>query len=203
VSDRVTLHFSADGRVMGSIYTASDRYISIAATASAVTNFASYNLYRNGAVIKSGTINSNSWNFATMDTVPASGEYYYFVRLLQTDFDRTWSSPIWATVQAATGVPEGFAGLSKVELLANHPNPFHPITTIDFTLPAKTSVDLSIYDATGRRVRTLARGERIAGPHSAVWDGTDENGRDVAAGVYLARLETPAAVRTQKMVLLK
>ncbi len=202
-TDRVTLSFNADGQVMGSRYTANDPYISIAATATAGTNFSTYYLYRNGAIRKSGTLNSTSWNFSFTDTVPGDGEYYYFVRLLQADFDRTWSSPIWVTVSGVTGIAGGVGASGKVELFANHPNPFNPITTIEYAIPSKATVDLAVYDATGRRVKTLARGERIAGRHTAVWDGTDDRGNEVASGVYLSRLETPAAVLSRKMVLLK
>jgi hypothetical protein len=202
-TDRVTLGFSADGRVMGSTYTANDPYIAITASATSGTNLSSYNLYRNGALRKTGTINATSWNFSFTDTVPGDGNYYYFIRLLQTDFDRTWSSPIWVTVSGVTGIAGGLGARGQVELLANHPNPFNPITSIEYSLPSKMTVDLAVFDATGRRVKTLARGERVAGPHTAVWDGTDDHGNDVASGVYLSRLETSAAVLSRKMVLLK
>jgi hypothetical protein len=202
-SDRVTLGFTADGRVMGSIYTSGDPWISITATASAVNNFSTYNLYRNGTVIKTGSINANSWNFAYTDTVSGDGEYYYHVRLQQTDFDKTWSSPIWVTVAGVTGVGEVSELPRHVELSPCVPNPFNPSTRIEYALPSKMSVSLAIFDTSGRRVKTLVAGERSAGRHTAVWDGTDQSGRDVAAGVYMSRLETAASIVSRKMVLLK
>jgi hypothetical protein len=204
VTDRVTLNFSADGRIMGSIYQSSDSRIDISATASSVTsNLSTYNLYRNGVIIKTGSIGSTSWNFAYTDTVPSSGEYYYHIRLQQTDLDKTWSSPIWVVVDDPTGVP-GSAGLPiEVSLSPGAPNPFNPMTRIEYALPRTTEFDLSIHDISGRRVRTLAKGEKPAGRYDAIWTGIDDRGAHVASGVYFAILATPDATRSRKLVLLK
>jgi len=202
-TDRVTLSFNVDGRIMGSIFTSNDPWLSIAATATSGTNLSSYNLYRNGVIIKTGAINSTSWNFAVTDTVPSDGAYYYHIRLLQTDLDKTWSSPIWVTVSGVTAVA-GVGGLPReVELSPNHPNPFNPVTQIEYSLPARMKVDLAVYDVSGRRVKTLASDVRSAGRHSAIWDGTDDRGNEVPSGVYLSRLEIVGAVKMRKMVLLK
>ncbi len=84
------------------------------------------------------------------------------------------------------------------------PNPFNPTTTIAYELPAPATVTLAVYDAAGRRVRTLVAGEFVAaGHHEVAWDGRDAGGRLAAAGVYLCRLRAGAAVRTQRMTLLK
>ncbi len=204
VTDRVTLSFKADGRVMGEIYGSSDRAIDIAITASAVnSNLSTYNLYRNGSIIKTGAIGSLNWNFAYSDTVPSSGDYYYFVRLQQTDLDKTWSSPIWVNVDEATGVEAGHGFPLKVSLSPGVPNPFNPLTKIAFAIPSEMKVDLAIYDLSGRRVATLVSGVRRGGEHEAYWTGTDDRGVDVGSGVYFARLETPLATESRKLVLLK
>jgi len=69
-----------------------------------------------------------------------------------------------------------------------HPNPFNPTTTIRFGLPAAGQVRLSVYDVTGRLIRTLIDGGLAEGPHEAVWDGRDASGRGVGSGSYFARL---------------
>jgi endonuclease/exonuclease/phosphatase family metal-dependent hydrolase len=73
-------------------------------------------------------------------------------------------------------------------LLPNVPNPFNPSTTVRFELDRAASVKLKIYDARGRLVRELAAGTFTAGIHGVLWDGTDRAGRQVASGVYHARM---------------
>jgi flagellar hook assembly protein FlgD len=57
-----------------------------------------------------------------------------------------------------------------------------------FELPRAESVQLAIHDVSGRQVRTLMEGTLTAGRHTQIWDGTDDHGRAVAAGMYFARL---------------
>lgn len=74
---------------------------------------------------------------------------------------------------------------------------------IEFGLQEVGIVDLSIYDVSGRRVRSLLRMQFPAGIHTQVWDGLDTNGRRVASGIYLAKLRAGDRVFTQKLVLAK
>ncbi len=91
-----------------------------------------------------------------------------------------------------------------VQLLPAVPNPFNPRTTIRFELPGPSAVDLKVYDAAGRLVRSLIDGvELAAGRHETAWNGQDDAGRLVAAGVYFCRLETPADRRIRRMSLVK
>ncbi len=83
------------------------------------------------------------------------------------------------------------------------PNPFNPTTKISFELAAAGRILLAVYDAAGRRITTLVDGHLGAGPHEAIWDGRDAAGRDVAAGVFLARLEFGTYRDTKRMVLVK
>jgi flagellar hook assembly protein FlgD len=64
-------------------------------------------------------------------------------------------------------------------------------------------VDLVIYDAAGRAVRTLVRERHAAGYHTAVWNGTDAQGRGVPSGIYFIRFTTDDYDRIEKAVLLK
>ena len=92
---------------------------------------------------------------------------------------------------------------TPVSMLSNFPNPFNPSTTISFTLPAPGKTSLTIYDITGRKVRTLISGRLTAGAHSAAWDGLDDSGRAVSSGVYLSRLTTGKHTTVGKMLLMK
>ncbi|MEO0021389.1 MAG: FlgD immunoglobulin-like domain containing protein, partial [candidate division WOR-3 bacterium] len=69
-------------------------------------------------------------------------------------------------------------------------------------LPAGGRVRLTVYDASGRLVRTILSGELAAGRYQAYWDLTDEQGRRVANGLYLCRLETADHSVTTRAVLL-
>ncbi len=88
--------------------------------------------------------------------------------------------------------------------LSNYPNPFNPRTIIAFNLPEATHVNLSLYDITGKLVQTFISNEaRLEGDYSVVWDGTDANGRQVASGVYIYRLNTDSSTLVRQMTLLK
>ncbi|MEJ2721252.1 MAG: T9SS type A sorting domain-containing protein [bacterium] len=91
----------------------------------------------------------------------------------------------------------------KVELTGNYPNPFNPTTTISFTTPASSRVVLEIFDAQGRRVKTLIDDSTPAGSFTATWNGRDEKGAYVASGVYFVRLQSNGHAQTRKIVLLK
>ena len=93
--------------------------------------------------------------------------------------------------------------VARARLGASYPNPFNPATVIPFFLPESGPVELTVYDVTGARVRTLVAGDLPRGEHTARWDGRDERGNLVASGVYLYRLATASASLSRKMVLLK
>ena len=97
---------------------------------------------------------------------------------------------------------------TKTELLANYPNPFNPETWIPYRLAEDAFVTLTLYDLSGRVVRTLDVGHRIAavyeGRSKAVyWDGRNGLGEQVANGVYFYHLSAGDYSATRKMVILK
>ena len=83
------------------------------------------------------------------------------------------------------------------------PNPAAGPTRLDYTLPVRAPMRLSIVDVGGRRVATLAHGTRAAGRHAANWDGTGADGRTVRPGVYYALLEQAGDVRAVPLVRLE
>jgi len=89
-------------------------------------------------------------------------------------------------------------------MLKAFPNPFNPRTTIQFELlqPAET-VRLAVYDPGGRFVALLSEGPREAGRHLITWEGRNEEGRTVPAGLYLARLDAGNLSRTIKILLVR
>jgi len=85
----------------------------------------------------------------------------------------------------------------------NYPNPFNPTTTIKFSIPAESNVKLTVYNIRGQRVATLVDDTLTPGYHTAVWNGRDSTGRNVASGVYFYRLKAGGKTITKKMLLLK
>jgi len=96
-------------------------------------------------------------------------------------------------------LPQNFA-LEKA-----YPNPFQPSAShlaVTFSLAATAEVKLSVYDLTGRLVRTIFRGRLPAGEHNFLaWDGRDDGRRAVSTGVYLLVLEGDANTRAAQKVL--
>ena len=88
-------------------------------------------------------------------------------------------------------------------LAQNYPNPFNPETRIDFYLPASGHAALMIFDLLGQGVCKLVDENLSAGPHSAVWNGRDENGLAVSSGAYFYRLVSGGFAETKKMILVK
>ena len=88
-----------------------------------------------------------------------------------------------------------------------YPNPFNPTTTINFNVHMDGPVTLKIYDVTGRLVNTLVNNEfKSAGSsrgYDVMWDGTDNFGATVSAGLYLYTLQTADMTVTKKMIYMK
>ena len=96
----------------------------------------------------------------------------------------------------------------ETELLPNYPNPFNPETWIPYRLAEDAFVTLIIYDLSGRLVRTLEVGHRIASVYenrskAIYWDGRNEVGEQVASGVYFYNLSTGNYSATRKMLVVK
>ena len=80
----------------------------------------------------------------------------------------------------------------------SYPNPFNPAVVLPLDLATDAGVSLTVHDILGRRVRQVWQGPLGAGTHRFVWDGRDEAGRAVAAGVYVYRVEVEGRVEAKK-----
>jgi hypothetical protein len=100
-----------------------------------------------------------------------------------------------------TPAPPTIPASSKLN--QNYPNPFNPSTSISYDLATGENVELTIHNLIGQPVRTLVQGYQSAGTHSALWDGKNAAGKEVAGGIYLYRLKAGDQVLTRKMVFLK
>ena len=84
------------------------------------------------------------------------------------------------------------------------PNPFNPVTNIQFEVSEISKVELSIYNLNGRLVNTLVNAFVNPGKYTSVWNGSDRFGNQVSSGIYFTVLESnKKLIQTQKLVLLK
>ncbi|MCL2063574.1 MAG: chitobiase/beta-hexosaminidase C-terminal domain-containing protein [Candidatus Cloacimonetes bacterium] len=88
-------------------------------------------------------------------------------------------------------------------LIGNFPNPFNPSTTIAFELKYETHLNISIFNIRGQRVNTLINEVMEAGTHNVHWNGIDENGNEMASGIYFYRMLTPEQIFVRRAILLK
>ena len=89
------------------------------------------------------------------------------------------------------------------KLKQNYPNPFNLNTTLSYHLARSGMINISIYDLMGRNIKTLVNGFQKSGLTSVVWDATNDEGHEVAAGLYFYKMEAGNFRRTNKMLLLK
>ncbi|KAA3635493.1 MAG: T9SS C-terminal target domain-containing protein [Calditrichaeota bacterium] len=120
----------------------------------------------------------------------SSGENTYY-----PDFD-----PGSVLVQVPTGIEDELNnGLpSEFSLAQNYPNPFNPTTSIEFSLPASSSVTLEVFNVLGQKVDELANGHFSAGSHIVEFDASEHS-----SGVFFYRLSSDQGIQTKKMLLVK
>ncbi len=102
-----------------------------------------------------------------------------------------------------TAIKEEFGSttLQDGRLIVVAPTLFNRTTTINFLVARDGDVELKVFDATGRAVRTIVKGSMPAGSYRAVWNGTDDAGRLLSHGIYFIHLNTPETTVRVKTVL--
>jgi len=148
---------------------------------------------------------------ADLDQQPPYGtEYPLRYRVVAVDITE-WAS-VMSDFVSTTGItPDGGIGGEEndnlilnsatpknYQLSQNFPNPFNPVTKINFALPKQGFVSLKIYDITGREVQTLVSEVKQAGYYSV-----DFNGSSLSSGVYFYRIQSNNFVSVKRMVLIK
>ncbi len=88
-------------------------------------------------------------------------------------------------------------------VLQNYPNPFNPVTTIHYAIPQAERVEIVIFNTLGQRVRTLLSEDKEAGYFSVEWNGINDNGHQVASGLYIFQVKAGRHHAIKKMILLK
>ena len=97
----------------------------------------------------------------------------------------------------------GGAAVPREFSISNYPNPFNPSTKITCNLPRRGPVRITVYDLLGRVISELVDGVKEAGTYSVEWNARDRAGRDLASGLYVARIQFSQFTKSAKMVLLR
>lgn len=125
-------------------------------------------------------VQTEGGDYRTRDVVASEGTYVYRIGGLESDGTETLSPE--RSIELSTG-PQAF------RLHPARPNPYRTSTHIRFDLPKPTVATVQVVDPTGRVVRVLLNGEVRAGTHNINWDGRDDDGRELGAGVYFIRAQ--------------
>jgi len=88
-------------------------------------------------------------------------------------------------------------------LFQNYPNPFNPNTTIKYQLAERIKVRLEIFNILGQKIKTLVQTVQNTGLHQVVWDGKNDNGKQVSSSVFIYRIKADSFNKTRKMILIR
>ncbi|MBM4118526.1 hypothetical protein FJ251_12480 [bacterium] len=157
---------------------------------------------------------SGSWSrnlpFAAIDTLvvdgawlpPAPGSYTLTARTVLAGDENPANDEVSITIHHnwPVAVPETDAFARAPRVLVN---PFRAETGLSFALAAPATLRLEIFDCAGRRVATPVAGQRASGEQRLAWDGRDDGGRPLPAGLYLYRLAAGEGLHAGKLVKLR
>lgn len=133
----------------------------------------------------------DGWAYTDRDVLPGTS-YAYWVEAIGTGGDRVRYGPVEAT-----------AGGARFRLGAPRPNPTTATMVCDYELPSRSWVHVECFDVSGRLVRRIDLGQVAPGRHTFSWDGLDERGGTVAAGLYWVRLRCGLGAIETRVVLLR
>ncbi len=137
------------------------------------------------------------YSFTISETITRDTLIYLPLTIYSEDYPLWYDSlevAVWinALDDVKSVVPDVYA------LQQNHPNPFNPVTKINYQLPIISEVDLSIYNLLGQKIASLVNERQQAGFHQVEWDATG-----FSSGIYYYRLEAGKFIQTRKMIYLK
>ncbi|NOT35467.1 MAG: PKD domain-containing protein [Candidatus Eisenbacteria bacterium] len=147
-----------------------------------------------------GTDSTFAWMTPDSNTVRARIRVTAFDALQQTAFD---VSPASFTISDAVDAPVQGMSHARPALTGVFPNPFRASTTLEFSLPQRAHVRLTVHDVAGRRVRTVVDEVRGPGRHRMDWKGDSDSGRRISSGVYFVQLDVGATRVARKLLLVK
>jgi hypothetical protein len=149
------------------------------------------------------------YEFDGDQTIIYGPDFDFSLKCKVTDSDENTATDIHSVI-VGDPEPDIRPAIANIELIpkeltleGNYPNPFNPTTTISFGLPESQSVKLIVYSINGQRVKTLVADHLSAGYHTIQWNGTNDFGNQMAAGVYIYELKAGSGHIIKKMVFVK
>ncbi|MCC7430854.1 T9SS type A sorting domain-containing protein, partial [bacterium] len=164
--------------------------------------------YKNTASLvgKSSSTLETKYSFIDLREHNIGEDYYYYVADEDKDGTVTQHTEFTSKV-TYKNTAETQTQFASYELKQNHPNPFNPETTIEFTISKTQNVEVSVYNVNGQLVKTLVNqtleGNAVGTNHKLIWDGTDASGNIVSSGIYFYQIKTGNFVQTKKATFLK
>lgn len=151
--------------------------------------------------------NSAIVSYSPMGPLDRQTKYFWKVVAVDNSGKETWASNsdqnpfVFTTIGYRRHYDE--SAPTNYILHQNYPNPFNRITTIRYEVSEFGSVDVTIYDILGKRIKTLASGNHSPGVYESLWDGTDSYGASVPGGMYLCRMNARNYTSHKKVLLMK
>lgn len=136
--------------------------------------------------------------------VQANRTYFYRLEAIGLDGQAEKFGPISARIDVATTLP------TQIRLAQNFPNPVQAdpgtgayFTLVRYELPEALDIRITVYNLLGKTVRELLHGRLDGGAHQIHWDGKNQEGQLVPAGIYFYRIESGAFSQSRKMILIR
>ncbi|MCE1163975.1 MAG: PQQ-dependent sugar dehydrogenase [Bacteroidetes bacterium] len=152
--------------------------------------------YNNGTVSSDSLLTQRSISLGAIG-VDKNNEMYFLQTSAGGKIYRFNRSPLAGIINNQSYEADNFT------LKQNYPNPFNPSTKIEFSVPQRSAVRLSVYDASGRLTRTLVNTYLQKGNYEFEWNGTDDYGKQLSSGIYFYKMSSEGFTETRKMILLK
>jgi len=156
--------------------------------------FTGYRLYRNDEVISEQQV-----TFFVDLGIPFEDLTYYVTALYEDGLESVQSNVV--SLDHSSGDNPEVPLITSLK--GNIPNPFNPITRINFSLKQDAQVTLGIYNVKGQLVKEMVNEELKAGAYDVIWEGVDEKGNRVSSGIYFYRMDSEGYTKTKKMLMLK
>lgn len=150
-----------------------------------------------------------AWSLVSYDiSAIADHSATVYIRWTMGTTDSSWQFAGWNLDDVEIwGLPDAVSAVGEVPGfrlgVGSYPNPFNPVTRIDYVLARGGQASVRVFDLRGRLVRELVDGFLAAGPGSVVWDGRNRDGQAAASGVYFVQVSSGGQRVDHKMVLLK
>lgn len=201
--------FAAETHAMGEAWTVAQgpRFVISVADPDVGAGVAQVDLMRgitgsSNAVVVASSVGNASFAWRERQVFPTGTEAHYYARIRMLDNAQVWTGPVYVKYDPSAVTAVG--DRPSVLRLAVGPNPMFSRVTAAFSLATDVpDGDLSIYDASGRRVASLLNGPLSAGDHRVEWTGLDDGGNRVHAGLFFMRLRAGGHLATHKVMLVR